>query len=223
MLFSCTNETETSKESADAAVIRLMKTADKNSLTLKERKEILEHLEKNPQDIKYLMPEGYLKDPRTAVRDSPVTAKTADYTPADYMKVQVFPANSADFGGSVEIIGISGYQTLIYGWTMAYNLLGLFDIMSFENLTVANNGPLGNYNYSYIIVSAYHAGSGLRGASGPLGWSETGRNVAYTSNYFWFYTSGNLIQGNSSLPFAQNKNGNINSIVYSNGVYSTGY
>lgn len=223
ILFSCSNETETAQASADAAIIRLMKTPDKNSLTVTERKEILEHLEKNPQDIKYLMRQGNTKDPRTENQDRRLTAKTAEYTPGDYFNVRPFPSNSADFGASVEIRGTSGYKTLIYGWTMAYNLLGLFDIKSYENLTVADNGPLGAYNYSYQIVSAYHAGSGLTYTSAPVGWSETGRNVTYTANYFWFFTAGNLSMGTSSMPISQNKNGNINSIAYSNGVYSTGY
>lgn len=223
MLFSCTSETESPQASADAAIIRLMKTPDKNSLSLAERKSILEHLEKNPLDVKYLMPEGYAADSHQVKPNSRITAKTADYTPGEYMMVRVFPEGGPDFGGSIEITGMGGFERLIYRWTLAQNLLGLFDIMSYENLTVYNNGPLGTYNYSYNIQSAYHVGSGLTGNSGGLGWSETGRNVVYTNNYFWFYTAGELMQGNSRLPLAKNKNGNINSIVYSNGAYSVGY
>lgn len=139
------------------------------------------------------------------------------------MSIRVFPEGGPDYGGSIEISSFGGFNQLIYRWTIAQNLLGLFDIISFERLIVADNGPLGTYNYSYKLMSASHAGSGLRGQYGPLGWSETGHNVTYTNNYVWFFTRGDVIQGTGRLAFGKNKTGNINSIVYSNGAYSVGW
>ncbi|MEN2398722.1 hypothetical protein GKZ90_0002995 [Flavobacterium sp. MC2016-06] len=223
ILMSCSNETEIPQADADAAIIRLMKSPDKNTLSLKERKEILDHLEKQPEDIKYLMPEGYSVDKSYVKPDLRRTAKTADYTIGEYMMIRVYPEGGPDYGGSLEDIPLGSFHQLIYGWTIAENILGLFDIVSYERLMVYDNGPLGAYNYSYQIQSAGHAGSGLRGQYGPLGWSETGRNVAYTNNYVWFYTTGDVIQGTGRVAFGKNKTGNINSIVYSNGAYSVGW
>lgn len=222
-LFSCSNETETAQDSADAAIIRLMKTPDKNTLSLAERKSILEHLEKNPQDVKYFIVGGVPKDIPARKPGSAITAKTANYTPGEYMMVQLHQPGTADFGASVQVTDIGPYTELVYGWTIASNLLGIFGIMSYERLMLFDNGPLGYYNFSYKIVSASHLGSGLRGQYGPLGWQETNRNVTYTDNYAWFYTGGDLKQGTASMHFANNCNGNVNSIVYSNGVYSVGY
>ncbi|MFD2938798.1 hypothetical protein [Flavobacterium notoginsengisoli] len=106
MLFSCANEAEATKASTDAEIIRLMKTPDKNTLTLSQRKRILEYLDKHPEDSKYLN----TYDPSTFPKPPIMTPglkermKTGKYILEDYLQIQVVPQGAPDYGASVEII-----------------------------------------------------------------------------------------------------------------------
>lgn len=104
ILFSCASETEVPQASADAEIIRLMKTPDKNTLTHDEIRKIVAHLDKKPEDSKYLASEPISKKKPVKTLD-PKAAKR-EYTIEDYMQVEVVPQNAPDYKATLQMIRI---------------------------------------------------------------------------------------------------------------------
>ncbi|WP_134140509.1 hypothetical protein [Flavobacterium sp. S87F.05.LMB.W.Kidney.N] len=202
-----------------------MRTPDKSTLSQSERQLIVNHLDKKPEDYKYLI-EGSSSNATIKINsDSKNSAKTASYTIGEYMQLQPQNQSEPDYGASVELDNFSGgLQRLIYRWTILKNALGLFNLISQENLMVGDNGPLSPFQGRYSIYSAQHQASYLSGDYGPLGWSETSSSTAPGQYSAWFTVGGNLNapQG-TPVPVHGNRFANITSVVGSNGLYNNGF
>lgn len=224
-LLSCSEEKDGADLSTDAAVIKLMKTPDKSTLSKAELKTIVKYLDKKPEDSKYLMTDGILKDTSAVNSNLKNSAKIAEYTMADYMQIMVLPSNSPDFKASVDMSNFgAGRIKITYVWTILSNAAGLFDVFSQENFIVTDSGPLAPYLKQYTIEQSNHVGSFIKGNSGPIGWVQTNYSFVPGDYSAYIFVGGDLKgPSNMRVTVSANRFVNITQMVNTNGLITGNY
>jgi hypothetical protein len=222
MMFSCSNETENPNASEDAAVISLMKTSDKSTLSHSQLQEIVKYLDRKPGDAKYLIAEGISKDISKDRISSKAQSVSTEVPIDQYMHI-IPVTGTVDYGASVSVspYGPPGRWRVVYNWTVAENVFGFFDITSTENVDVIDYGRNGlGGAVIYSIDSVTHGGSYIRGVFGPLSWRETSYNNVPGQYGAFFFTNGLLEAPGYNREQGSSRYANISVIVATGGFIS---
>lgn len=220
MMFACSDETGSTQPSEDTAVIKLMKTTDKSTLSQSQLEEIVNYLDKKPEDSKYLIVEGISKDIPKGRISSKTEAVSAEAPIGQLMQI-VAVTGTVDNGASAGLSSYGGRWRVVYNWTVAENAFGLFDITSTENIDVDDMGRNGlGGNVMYSIRSVTHGGSYIRGVFGPLSWRETSYNNVPGKYGAFFFTNGLLEAPGYNRAHHSSRYANVSVIVATGGFIS---